>query len=201
MVVFCTGRIGARKDQSMKRNNSTIAAAVVLCLALILHGLWVYSTTREVVQTADGLPQVRDSLALLHRAMDSLKAQAPGLGEYMSTIQLHTAKLWFAAHAANWKLAKYEHDELEETIEAVEALRAKKNSVELSPILQSVRANQLPLIRRAIEKPSLSEFKSAYSQTLAACNGCHQATGYEFIHIITPARDPVTNQQWRVINQ
>ena len=40
---------------------------------------------------------LQDSLRDIQQQLDQLKAQAPGLGEYMSTIQLHAAKLWFAA--------------------------------------------------------------------------------------------------------
>jgi hypothetical protein len=44
----------------------------------------------------------------------------------MTTIQLHTAKLWFAAKASNWELAVYELHELEETMEAVKKLNVEK---------------------------------------------------------------------------
>lgn len=185
----------------MNRNIPAIVAVVVLVLAVALHFLWVSSARKETRALNETVAQMRDSLALLHQVVDSLKAQTPGLGEYMSTIQLHTAKLWFAGQAANWKLAKYEHDELEETIEAAEALHAKKNTVDVSAVLQSVRQTQLPLIEEAIAKKSLRAFEDAYSQTLATCNGCHRPAGYEFIHIITPKREPVTNQQWRVDDQ
>ncbi len=32
----------------------------------------------------------------------------PGMGELMTTIQLHHAKLWFAGKNANWALAAYD---------------------------------------------------------------------------------------------
>jgi hypothetical protein len=50
----------------------------------------------------------------------------PGLGEYMTPIQLHAAKLWFAAKVANWEFAEYELDELKETIEGAQTLNAEK---------------------------------------------------------------------------
>jgi hypothetical protein len=184
----------------MSRNLPAIVAVVVLISAVALHFLWVSSARKETRVLNETVAQMRDSLALLHQVVDSLKAQTPGLGEYMSTIQLHTAKLWFAGQAANWKLAKYEHDELEETIEAAEALHAKKNDVDISAVLRSVRKTQLPLIQQAIDKRSLRVFEGAYGETLAACNGCHQPAGYEFIHIIPPKREPVTNQLWKADN-
>ena len=47
----------------------------------------------------------------------------------MSTIQLHAAKLWFAAKAANWELAEYEVDEPKDTMEGAKTLNAEKNGV------------------------------------------------------------------------
>jgi len=183
----------------MNRNIPAIVAVGILIVAVVLHFLWVSSAKKDAERLAERLAQMTDSLALLRQIVDSLKAQTPGLGEYMSTIQLHTAKLWYASQAANWKLAKYEHDELEETVEAAEALHAKKNNVDISAVLQAVRQTQLPLLESAISKKNVRAFENAYSQTLAACNGCHRPAGYEFIHIITPTREPVSNQQWKVV--
>lgn len=159
------------------------------------------SATAEAQRLNASLIQLDDSLQMLHHTLDSLKAQMPGLGEYMSTMQLHTAKLWFAGQSFNWDLASYELHELEEAIEAAEGLHAFKDKVDISAVLQSVQQTQLPLLDRSIKQRSLRSFKDAYDQTLAACNGCHRPTGYAFIHIITPTREPVTNQQWKVAGQ
>jgi hypothetical protein len=40
----------------------------------------------------------------------------PGLGEFMSGIQVHHAKLWFAGKNQNWKLADFEVNELKEAL-------------------------------------------------------------------------------------
>ncbi len=182
----------------MKRGILPSFAFGVLLLAGVLLFVSTSSMRQEAERLATELTHVKDSVAVLLQMVDSLKVHTPGLGEYMSTISLHTAKLWFAGQAANWKLATYELDELEETIEAAEALHARKNDIDISAVLQSVRQTQLPMIQQAIDKKSLRAFEQAYRQTLAACNGCHQTVGYEFIHIITPTREPVTNQQWKV---
>src|SRR2546426_11178049 len=41
----------------------------------------------------------------------------PGLGEIMTLTQMRHAKLWFAGQGANWPLARYELDELNEGLE------------------------------------------------------------------------------------
>ena len=55
--------------------------------------------------------------AACNHAGDNYK---PGLGEFMSGIQVHHAKLWFAGTAANWKLADFEVGEIKETLDDVE---------------------------------------------------------------------------------
>ena len=45
------------------------------------------------------MAQLEDSVVVLRKTVDSLGTLVPGLGEYMSTIQLHAAKLWFAAQS------------------------------------------------------------------------------------------------------
>jgi hypothetical protein len=67
------------------------------------------------------------SIVFLFLKIRTLEEQAPGLGEYMTTIQLHAGKLWFAAKAANWELAEYELDEMKETMETAKGVGGEKN--------------------------------------------------------------------------
>jgi hypothetical protein len=126
----------------------------------------------------------------------ALKASAPGLGEYMSTIQLHAGKLWFAAKATNWDLAGYELDELKETMEAAENLNEEKNGVKISPVLDSVLKTQVTALEETLKVKNAAKFQKAYDEMLTACNGCHADAGYKFIHVVRPAAPPVTNQRW-----
>ena len=182
----------------MDRNRLLLACCCILAVAVVSLFLLASSIRRESERLAATVDGLNDSLALARRSVDSLRAFTPGLGEYMSTIQLHITKLWFAGHALNWKLASYELGELDETMEAAGALHARKKSVDITGVLESVRQTQLPLLERSISQNDLHAFENAYGQTLAACNGCHRPAGYEFIHIITPTHEPVTNQQWKM---
>ena len=174
----------------MNKGTTVAIALLVLAVAVCLLGVWMSSVGNDAARS-------RAALAELQQTVDSLRGLAPGLGEYMSTVQLHAAKLWFAGQASNWKLVKFEVDELGETMESAEALHAKRNDVDISTILLSVRKAQLPLFEQSIAKRSLSDFDDTYRQLLAACNSCHHAAGYAYIQIITPTREPVTNQQWK----
>jgi len=126
----------------------------------------------------------------------ALKDAAPGLGEYMSTIQLHAGKMWFAAKAANWELAAYEVDELKETMEAAQKLDEEKNGVKISPLLDSLLKTQVAALDNAVKSGSAPKFQKSYDETLSACNGCHAEAGFKFIHIVRPTAPPVSNQRW-----
>ncbi len=139
---------------------------------------------------------LRESLKRAQADLATAKDLAPGLGEYMTTIQLHAGKLWFAAKAANWELAEYELDELKETMEAAKGLNAEKNGVKISNVLDSVLQTQVVELDNSIKGKSQTEFQKSYDETLSACNGCHTEAGYKFIHIIRPTAPPVTNQRW-----
>ena len=178
----------------MKKPLFANVALSVLTILAISQLLWTSSVTQD-------FDHMKDSVHVLNLVVDSLRAQVPGLGDYMTTIQLHVAKLWFAGQASNWKLAKYELDELAEAMEAAESLHAKRKDVDISVVLRSVRLAQIPLLEQSLEKKNHHAFGDAYDQTLAACNGCHRPAGYEFIHIVTPNREPVTNQRWNVYGQ
>ena len=141
---------------------------------------------------------MQDSLAGLRRQVDTLKQQVPGLGEFMSTIQLHIAKLWFAAEASNWELSSFELNELAEAIDGSRALHIVRNKVDISNVLQSVQNTQLELLHHSIESNNHKSFIEAYNQTLDVCNGCHRSAGYGFIHVIIPTSQPVTNQRWKM---
>jgi len=184
----------------VSRHTVITLAIALLIVTVALNAFRLSSTMTVSARLTDEIDMMRDSVALMRRMVDSLKARTPGLGEYMSTIQLHTSKLWFAARALNWELARYERDELAETMEAAGALHAVKDSVDVTAVLQGVRNTQLPLLGRAIARRSLPSFEKAYGETIAACNGCHAPAGYGFIRIITPSREPVTNQAWKPVH-
>ena len=173
----------------------------ILVVLLVILGVKI-SSLSATVETNDksfsiSITALQDSLARLQRKVDTLKQQVPGLGEYMSTIQLHISKLWFAAHASNWELSSFELNELAEAIEGSKALHVVRNKVDISSVLQSVQNTQLQLLQHSIENKKHKSFEESYSQTLDACNGCHRSAGYGYIHVIIPTSPPVTNQRWK----
>ena len=174
-----------------------VVLSVIVFLFLIVR---VTSLGNEVQAIRDKnnreIAALQDSLKHTQAELVTAKESLPGLGEYMSTIQLHAGKLWFAVKASNWELANYELDELKETMEAAKALNIEKNGVKISGVLDSVLQTQVAQLAESMKRKSPTEFQKSYDETLSACNGCHTEAGYKFIHIVRPNAPPVTNQKW-----
>ena len=69
---------------------------------------------------------------------------SPGLGEFMSGIQVHHAKLWFAGTNENWKLADFEIHEIMEAVEDIQKYNTDRPEVKsigmINTSLDSVNA-------------------------------------------------------------
>jgi hypothetical protein len=150
------------------------------------------------ISGADGIT-LQESLKRVEAELAAVKELTPGLGESMTTIQLHAGKLWFAAKAGNWELAAYEIYELEETMESVKKLNIEKNGVKISGVMDAVLKTQIPQLEEAIKRKSQTDFHKAYEETLSACNDCHTESGHKFIQVIRPTAPPVTNQRWETL--
>jgi hypothetical protein len=177
-----------------------VGLSVIAFLFLILRVVSLDSEIQALdARNGQELATLQDSLKRAQSDLATAKEAVPGLGEYMTTIQLHAGKLWFAAKASNWDLANYELDELKETMEAAKALNAEKNGVKISGVLDSVLQTQVAQLTEAIKRKSPAEFQKLYDEILSACNGCHTEAGYKFIHIVRPSAPPVTNQKWESV--
>jgi hypothetical protein len=139
--------------------------------------------------------QPQDKTAALQQQIDSLQRQLrdgyrPGLGEFMSGIQVHHAKLWFAGQAQNWKLADFEIGEIHETLDDIKKYCADRPEVVSLPMA----APALDSVAGAIARNDGPGFKSAFILLTNACNNCHRATKHEFNVIQIPTTPPFTNQ-------
>ena len=123
-------------------------------------------------------------------------AYAPGLGEFMLGLQQHHLKLYYSGSAENWKLAKFEWDELQEVKEnMVEFCKDRKETTQLN-LLDA----PLDSLQKDIETANVSNFKLHFNILTATCNACHQATGFGFNAIQVPndaAANAFPNQNFR----
>lgn len=189
----------------MKLERIALLAAV---LALITAG-WGVAEARKLQARldhfADGArPQsspgtsVGSQAANLEQRLKQLEAAAPSPGLFMSAIQLHFAKLYFAGEARNWDLARFERGEILEHLDVVAALRPQEGAVSVTGIMDAFKNTQLVAIQDAIEMKDRGLFRDAYRESIIMCNTCHQATGRPFITITIPTNPPVSNQRWEV---
>jgi hypothetical protein len=140
-----------------------------------------------------------DKTQALQNRADSLEnklAQTykPGLGEFMSSIQVHHAKLWFAGENQNWQLAAFEIGEIKEALEGIPVYCADRPEVQkLSMINPAIDS-----LHNAISTQNAQSFKSGFILLTATCNSCHHATNHAFNVIKIPENPPFTNQDFKV---
>jgi hypothetical protein len=182
----------------MKATGYLLAGLIICAILIVVLFFRVLNLQNRVSSEpkAAGITNLQESLKRVQAELATAKELAPGLGEYMTTIQLHTGKLWFAAKAANWELTAYELHELEETMKAVKKLNVEKNGVKISNVMDAVLKTQIAQLEKSITQKNQAGFQNAYDETLSACNGCHTESGHKFIRIIRPSAPPVTNQSW-----
>lgn len=143
-------------------------------------------------QQSNQVNQMQSKIDSLERQLD--KAYKPGLGEFMTGIQLHHAKLWFAGQNQNWPLANFEIHEIQESLDDIEEFCKDRPEVKsigmLKPAIDSVTD--------AIRQKDLQLFKNNFSLLTNTCNNCHKATDHGFNVVIIPVNPPVSNQDFRV---
>jgi|SRR5436190_5692969 len=117
----------------------------------------------------------------------------PGFGEFMSGIQMHHAKLWFAGQNQNWPLADFEINEIKEALEDLPKYCADR------PEIKSLSMINAPIdsISNAIQQKNIQSFKSSFILLTATCNNCHKATEHAFNVVTIPTNLPVVNQDFK----
>jgi hypothetical protein len=133
----------------------------------------------------------------LQAQIDSLQQKLastykPGLGEFMSGIQVHHEKLWFAGTAENWDLSDFETKEIRESLDDIESYCADRPEVKSLPMIKPA----LDSVDAAIKSKRMPRFKASFGLLTNTCNNCHRATHHEFNVIQIPATPPFTNQRF-----
>jgi len=134
----------------------------------------------------------------LQAKVDSLEKKInnrykPGFGEFMSNIQIHHAKLWFAGKEQNWELAKFELDEIGETIDAVKEYQTEREESKKVDMLKPA----LDAMNDAIQKKDATLFNSSYLLLTNTCNNCHKAVNFGFNVVKIPDTPPFSNQSFK----
>jgi len=135
----------------------------------------------------------------LQNKVDSLKvalseAYKPGLGEFMSSIQVHHEKLYFAGQNSNWKLADFEIHEIMEAVNNIQHYTTERPEVKELPMLLPA----LESVNYAISKKDKNLFNTNFINLTNTCNACHKAVNYEFNLVKIPETPPFSNQVFAV---
>jgi hypothetical protein len=138
-----------------------------------------------------------DKISELQNRIDSLQLKVddsykPGFGEFMSNVQIHHAKLWFAGTNQNWKLAEFEIQEIKESLEDIQKFQSEREETKTLPIIFT----PLDSVQSAIDKKDLKSFKQSYYLLTSTCNACHKAVNNEFNKIKIPDSPPFSNQSF-----
>lgn len=142
------------------------------------------------------------TIQLLQLRIDSLQkhidnSYKPGFGEFMSTIQVHHEKLWFAGINQNWQLAGFEINEIKESLENVKIYCKER----LETTSLSMIDNPLDSVNYAIDQKNLSLFENSFITLTNTCNNCHHATEYGFNVIRIPTTPLFSNQEFSPVQQ
>ncbi len=114
----------------------------------------------------------------------------PGLGTVMLEYANRWERLWYAAKAGNWDMAKDQHDEMLEIQEVGETTRPAR-----APMLKAFEGNYLSAVDQAIAAKDTKAFEDAFNKAIDGCNGCHKAStaanwkSYQFVKIQVPTAD------------
>ncbi len=126
----------------------------------------------------------------------------PGLGTVMMEYSNRLARVWYAANANNWDMAKYQVGEMTEIQEVGETTRPAR-----APLLKAFEDNFLKPLDKAIDTKDKTTFKAAFDKTVTGCNACHTTskgdpwTSYKFVAIQTPTIDPASYIDWKGAGQ
>jgi hypothetical protein len=86
----------------------------------------------------------------------------------------------------NWPLANYELAQIRTGIDR--AKRLYPNNVQSNMTMMTPETDE---VENAIKARDRVKFSKAYSKLTAACNTCHEATGFGFIKMRDPTLSPI----------
>jgi cytochrome c553 len=113
-------------------------------------------------------------------------AYTPRLNDIMVITQLGHFKLWYAGAVQNWPLANYELEQIRASIRLAKTLFPDSDKSDMDSMKPAAED-----LDKAIRAKDAAGFMNAYVKLTAACNACHEATGFGFIKIRVPRLSPI----------
>jgi hypothetical protein len=157
-------------------------------LIILLLTCGLFSCRQPVDNSAQLQSQIND---LRKQLADTYR---PGFGDFMSSVQIHHNKLFFAGENKNWELADFEVHEIMEVLEDIPKFCADRKEIKSLPMMQPA----IDSIQNAISEKSAALFKSSYVLLTNTCNNCHRATSFGYNVVKIPDTPPFSNQDFKV---
>lgn len=117
--------------------------------------------------------------------VNQLAKIAPGTGVLMMEIGNRWWNLYYAGIDGNWDLAGHEIKETEEAMEIIEVTRPKRKAD-----LEEFLDEQKDPLSDAIKAKDVAKFKTAFINSVKACNNCHAEADMSFIKWQLPKDRP-----------
>lgn len=151
---------------------------------ILISLLLLYSCSDNSVRVSQLQNEINE---LQKKVYDSYK---PGFGEFMSNVQIHHAKLWFAGINQNWALADFEVKEIKESFDDLKKYQTEREETKMIPMIN------IPIdsVNVAIQRKDLKSFKDDFVSLAKTCNACHSENHFEFNRIKIPETPPFSNQ-------
>ena len=111
-------------------------------------------------------------------------------------VQPRHIKLWLAGKAQNWVFADYERHNIGGVFSRLAAAIPTYKGTPNTDLIAAFVTPQLAALDTAIKARNEAAFVEAYRALTNACNGCHQATGHEWVVIKVPDSGSVPDQDF-----
>ncbi len=135
----------------------------------------------------------------LSAVAEEQNASQPTLADLMTITQLRHFKLWYAHKENNWKLAGYELDQFERTIDRIKKLYPRTSSIPQVDLIREKTEPAVSELHQAIQDKNNSQFERAFITITSACNQCHRVAGFDFIVVQVPHFSPFSNQNFKPV--
>ena len=117
--------------------------------------------------------------------LDEMAAVQPGLARLMPEVGDRTWKLYYAAKAENWPMAKFQYKEIIGLMELGAFMRPKHQEA----LEQFLAENWKPL-EQAIEKKDFTLFEAAFHSAIDMANAYHELKEKPYIRWKLPDQPP-----------
>ena len=116
------------------------------------------------------------------------------IADIMAAFQRHANKLYFAGQSANWKLADFYIEEIEEAAKAFSKKDVMHGKINVSGLMGALILPEIEELESVVSYQDMAGFQKHYRALINNCNACHTAANLSFIVIQEP-RTPIYDSQ------